>query len=566
MSIQILAPEVVSQIAAGEVVERPASVVKELVENSLDAGASQISIEVKGGGVTLIRVIDNGVGIPSGNVELAFHRHATSKINSLADLENSLSLGFRGEALPSIAAVAQVDFLTRGKEEIAGTYISLRDGKIVERGNRACPEGTTAVVRGLFRNVPARLKFLKSSATENSHIVDFINQYSLAFPEVRFSLIIDGRRVLHTSGSGRLKDVLVEVYGLETAQAMLEIKAKDNEDRLAPMISGYISPPSVSRASRGYLSFFINQRWIQSRLLARAVEKAYEGMLMTGRYPIAIINLSLSPQWVDVNVHPSKREVRFRQDQAIFSAVYEAVHRKLTEHSPVPQMKPQQILAPSLEQMQLSPVPHPSEVSVSLPSSPTPEAASPEVPILRVLGQLASTYIIAEGPDGLYLIDQHSAHERVMFENILAQRAQRKVEIQGLLEPLTIELNTRQTEQLNSRGELLTQFGIEIEPFGDRTYLIRAIPAMLKVEKVAEVVREILDSPEEDAAAKWEERIALSIACHSALRAGQNLDQEEIKELVRQLEQTTSPRTCPHGRPTMIHLSALQLAREFGRS
>jgi DNA mismatch repair protein MutL len=566
MPIQILAPEVVSQIAAGEVVERPASVVKELVENSLDAGASQISIEVKGGGVTLIRVIDNGVGIPSVNVELAFHRHATSKITSLSDLENSLSLGFRGEALPSIAAVAQVDFLARGKEEIAGTYISLRDGKIVERGNRACPEGTTAVVRGLFRNVPARLKFLKSSATENSHIVDFVNQYSLAFPEVRFSLIIDGRRVLHTSGSGRLKDVLVEVYGLQTAQAMLEIKAKDSEDRLIPMISGYISPPSVSRASRGYLSFFINQRWIQSRLLARAVEKAYEGMLMTGRYPIAIINLSLSPQGVDVNVHPSKREVRFRQDQAIFSAVYEAVHRKLTEQSPVPQMKPQQVLTPSLEQLQISPMPRPSEVSVSPPSPPTLETASSEVPILRVLGQLASTYIIAEGPDGLYLIDQHSAHERVMFENILAQRAQRKVEIQGLLEPLTIELNTRQTEQLNSRGEALTQFGIEIEPFGDRTYLIRAIPAMLKVEKVAEVVREILDSLEEDAAAKWDERIALSIACHSALRAGQNLGQEEIKELVRQLEQTTSPRTCPHGRPTMIHLSALQLAREFGRS
>ena len=560
MPIHILAPDVISKIAAGEVVERPASVVKELVENSLDAGASQVSIEVKGGGVSFIRVSDNGVGIPGNEVELAFHRYATSKINSLTDLESSLSLGFRGEALPSIAAVAQVEVLTRSKEEVAGTYLSLRDGQVVERGIRGCPQGTIVTIRGLFRNFPARLKFLKSTTTENSHITELVSQYSLAFPGLRFALLIDGRRVLHTPGSGRLRDALVEVYGLEIAQAMLEIGTDSKEGRLVPQVSGYVGLPSISRASRSYLSFFINHRWVQSRLLARAVEKAYEGLLMVGRYPIAIINLSLPPQWVDVNVHPTKREVKFHQEAVIFNTVYGVVRRALAERMPIPEVKPS--LAPlplthgtPIEEKKLSP---------ALPLTPEPPPSG--VPVLRVLGQLASTYIIAEGPDGLYLIDQHAAHERVVFDKVLAQWAQREVEIQAFLEPLTIELSAKQEEVLRANHEVMAQFGFTMEPFGDRTYRLRAAPAMLKGQEVIEAVKETLDSIEDKTAPiKGEERIALSLACHSAVRAGQILSPEEMRELVKQLERTPLPRTCPHGRPTMIHLSSGQLEKEFGR-
>jgi DNA mismatch repair protein MutL len=564
MPIRVLAPEVVSKIAAGEVVERPASVVKELMDNSLDAGASQIDIEVRGGGVNFIRVSDNGVGIPQGEVELAFHRYATSKITSLADLEKTTSLGFRGEALPSIAQVAQVELLTRSREEMPGTYLCLREGASVERGVRASPQGTTVTVRNLFRNVPARLKFLKSSTTEDSHITDLVSQYSLAFPGVRFGLIIDGRRVLHTPGNGRLRDVLVQVYGLETAQAMLEIGKSDKEGGLAPAVSGYISPPSLSRAKRSYLSFFVNRRWIQSRLMVRAVEKAYEGLLMVGRYPIAAINLSLLPQWIDVNVHPTKREVRFSQESIIFNTVYGTVRRTLVERVPVPEvsLSPHPVFTP--EQQPLEGPSDDKKPGFVLPL--IPHVAPSGLPVLRVLGQLGNTYIIAEGPDGLYLIDQHAAHERILFEKILTQWAQRGVEIQSLLEPLTIELSLKQEELLGAKGEMLAQFGFTIEPFGDRTYLLRAVPAILGGRGISEAVKETIDSLEGEATpAKGEERVALSLACHSAVRAGQTLDPEEMRELVKQLEKATSPRNCPHGRPTMVHLSSGRLEKEFGR-
>ena len=552
MPIHPLSPEVVSQIAAGEVVERPASVVKELVENSLDAGASSIGIETKGGGVSFIKVVDDGIGIPSDEVELAFHRYATSKIDSLADLGRTSSLGFRGEALPSIAAVAQVEVLTRTAEEGAGTWLYLENGQVVKKGIKGCPQGATLIVKNLFRRVPARLKFLKSTATEDSHIAELVSQYSLAFPEVRFTLVMNGRRVLQTSGKGSLRDALVEVYGLEVAQAMLEIEARGEG---FAKVSGFVSPPPISRTSRSYLSFFVNRRWVQSRLLARAVEKAYEGLLMSGRYPIVVLNISLSPEEVDVNVHPTKREVRFHKENALFTAVYEAVERELKRQKRMPELKLYPV--PSLETRQ------PLQTGLSISPS---EIAPPSRLILRVLGQLASTYIIAEGEDGLYLIDQHAAHERVLYERALAQLSQRKVEVQGLLEPLTIELDARQKGLLDSQRGILAQFGFDIEPFGGRTYLVRAVPTMLGKEKIEEAVKEMVDNLGEEASStKREEKVAVSLACHSAVRAGQVLSPEETRELIRQLEETSSPRTCPHGRPTMIHLSSEQLGKQFGR-
>jgi DNA mismatch repair protein MutL len=435
---------------------------------------------------------------------------------------------------------------------------------VIERGKRACPQGTTVTVRELFRNFPARLKFLKSPNTENGHITDLLSNYSLAFPGVRFSLILDGRRVLHAPGSGKLRDALVEVYGLKIAQGMLEVGESSNEGKPAPQVSGYISPPPISRTNRSYLSFFVNRRWIQSRLLARAVEKAYDGLLMRGRYPMAVINLSLSPGWVDVNVHPAKREVRFSQEPVIFNTVYGVVRHALSEQMPIPEFRPLPAQVSSYEQ-----TPQASWRVAEKPilANLIPEASFKGMPILRVLGQLANTYIIAEGPDGLYLIDQHAAHERILFERILTQREQRKVEIQPLLEPLSIELDAKQGELLNAKGEMLAQFGFTIEAFGVRTFLLRAVPSVLGRERVGEAVKEILNSlKEESPLSKIEEKVALSLACHSAIRAGKVLSQEEMRTLLQQLEEAAFPRTCPHGRPTMVHLSSGRLEREFGRN
>jgi len=569
MPIKVLDPEIVSRIAAGEVVERPASVVKELVENALDAGSSQISVEVRGGGVSLIRVIDDGVGIPSGEVELAFERYATSKIGNLEDLESILSLGFRGEALPSVATVAQIDVVTCAAGESAGTYLSLTDGIATNRESQGRSQGTTVTVRNLFRKVPARLKFLKSQATENSHIAHVVTLYALGFPEVRFALSIDGRVALRTPGSGQLIDSIVEVYGLEVARNMLEIGDGGWEGGTSipsPQVTGMVGSPSISRSNRGYLTFFINRRWVNSRLLARAVEEAYHGLLMEGKRPIAIINISLPPSEVDINIHPTKTEVKFRNEHIIFTAVQKAVRQALVGLMPVPKIEEVvTTYGPTSVPRQVPLTPARSSSLVTSPLA-VPQTPSMCLPVLRVLGQLLTSYIIAEGPDGLYLIDQHAAHERILFEKIKAQRSQQEIEVQGLLEPVTLEINPKRAEVLKSHCEDLAEFGFSIEPFGDRTYLVRAVPVLLHDKDWSGMLRQLLDSLSEGDRTNWVESVAISMACHSAVRAGQALTDDEMRELVRQLEQTALPNTCPHGRPTMIRLSSGQLEREFGRS
>jgi DNA mismatch repair protein MutL len=545
MPIKILAREVVSKIAAGEVVERPASVVKELAENALDAGATQINVEAQGGGINLIRVTDNGSGIPANDVELAFHRYATSKIDLLTDLEKISTLGFRGEALPSIAAIAEVEILTKTDGDAAGTYLYLKNGSVTKREKRSRPHGTTVTVHHLFRDFPARLKFLKSATTENGHIANLLSQYALAFPEVKFNLVLDGKLTLKTPGNGNLRDVVAEVYGLEVARQMLEI---DGAEQLLNTV-GLVSPPSIARSSRGYLSFSVNRRWVRSSLLARAAEDAYHALLMTGRHPIVILNISLPPQEIDVNVHPTKTEVKFRNSQTIYAAVQKSINKVLVK-APPPEIKTG---TPSF-------TPPPSLWTVK-------GAETTSLPILRVVGQLACNYIMAEGPEGLYLIDQHAAHERILFEKILAQRSQQKIEVQGLLEPVTVELSPKQEEVLKTKGELLGEFGFNLEPFGARSYLLRAVPAMMKEGNLTEAVKTLLDSlAAEEEPSKREENIAQSLACHGAVKAGQSLTAEEMRELIKQLEQTNQPRTCPHGRPTMLHLSSQQLDKEFGRT
>ncbi len=568
MPIKVLDPQVVSKIAAGEVVERPASVVKELVENSLDAGASQITVEAQGGGVSLLKVTDNGCGIPADEVELAFSRHATSKVSALADLEKISTLGFRGEALPSITAVADVEIVTKTADGAAASYLRLANDKIVQREKRSRPQGTTVTVRHLFRYFPARLKFLKSQTTENSHIANLLTQYALAFPEVKFSIAIDGRLTLRTSGNGNQRDVVAEVYSLEVAQQMLEL---DETDQIHT-VSGLVSPTSLSRSNRNYLSFFVNRRWVRSSLLTRATEDAYQGLLMTGKHPIVIINVSLPPQELDVNVHPTKTEVKFRNNQPVYAAVAKAIKNVLAQ-APLPRLKATAATAPPAPHLftaeadsKVAPLPTTQYPAPSPAGSIVKNGAAPALPILRVLGQLASSYIMAEGPEGLYLVDQHAAHERVIFDKVLAQRSQHKVEVQGLLEPLNIELSPKQEEILNSRGQLLSQFGFSLEHFGGRSYLLRAVPAVMAGANLIEAVRSLLDSlGNDEEPSQREEKIAQSLACHGAVKAGQSLTMEEMRGLIRQLEETDSPRTCPHGRPTMIYLSSKQLEKEFGR-
>jgi DNA mismatch repair protein MutL len=559
MPIRALDPKVVARIAAGEVVARPASVVKELVENSLDAGSSQISVEASGGGVSLIKVTDNGSGIASGEIELAFDRYATSKLENLEDLESISSLGFRGEALPSIAAVAQVDMVSCAAGEKAGTYLGLRDGTVTNRGRQGRSQGTTVTVRNLFRKIPARLKFLKSPATENGHIANVVSQYALAFPEVKFSLFLDGRVALRTSGSGKLIDSIVDVHGAEVAENMIGLK-----EETSSQVSGMVGLPKLSRSGRGYLSFFVNRRWVNSRLLAKAVEEAYHGLLMVGRHPIAVINISLPLGEVDVNIHPTKSEVKFSDERVVFSTVHRAVRQALTEQVPVPQVEAE-VAKPVFPSAVRETTSVPYAGTVAKPSfSPLTPAMS--LPVLRVLGQLDNSYIIAEGPDGLYLIDQHAAHERVQFEKIERQRSQRQIEVQGMLEPMTLEVSPRQEAVLRSCYQDLAEFGFAIEPFGDRTFLVRAVPALLHDKDWPGMLRELLDSLSEGDKGDWAEDVAKSMACHSAVRAGQTLAEDEMRELVRQLEQSATPHTCPHGRPTMIHLSSGQLKREFGRT
>jgi DNA mismatch repair protein MutL len=459
----------------------------------------------------------------------------------------------------------------------------MREGVIAGHGVRGHSRGTTVAVHNLFRNIPARLKFLKSTATENSHIAQVVSQYALAYPEIKFSLTIDGRNVLSTTGSGNLTDAVLTVYGLDTARGMLEIKregkwGQSKADSIT--VSGLVGTPQIARTSRDYLSFFVNRRWINSRLLLRAVEDAYHGMLTVGKHPVVVLNIELSTRDIDVNIHPAKSEIKFQNERAVFGAVQKAVRGTLASLTPVPLIEqPATTYTPSSPTHTEHPTPVPGERNILPTDEPTatPLTSSPHptpmfaLPALRLLGQLAATYIIAEGPDGLYLIDQHAAHERIRFERVERQRSQRGVEVQGFLEPAIFEATPRQNALLKLQqpesslplSENLAGFGFELEPFGNNTYLVRAAPAGLDVKGCLATIRELLDSPPEGKS--WTERIAVSIACHGAVKAGQVLSDSEMRELVRELEQTSTPHTCPHGRPTMIHLNLSQLEKDFKR-
>lgn len=579
--IRVLAPEVAARIAAGEVVERPASVVKELVENALDAGASRVSVEIAAGGLESVRVTDDGCGIEPAELLTAFERHATSKLADDADLARVLTLGFRGEALPSIAAVAEVEVVSRPPGAESGAFARLVPEAPAEIGSRGAPVGTQISVGHLFGRVPARRKFLRTPSAESNAIASVVTHYALAYPEVRFSLTLDGRQSFATPGSGDLRDAAAAVYGLATAAEMLAV---EGEGPLA--VSGLAGAPSLSRASRAYVSLFVNRRWIQNRRLAYAVQEAYQGLLMTGRHPIAVLNIACPYEDVDVNVHPTKSEVRFRDESAVFGAVQRAVRSALVARSPVPAgvtaeaglvLSPQPWTPPLWERgfrREASP-PHPA---VGLKAAPQTEngAAGPQtsvgvttaaaaLPVLRVIGQFGSVYVIAEGPDGMYMIDQHAAHERVLYEQFCLARAARRPDVQGLLEPVSLDLSPRLRTLVAEEGEALSGHGFGIEPFGEGSLILRSLPAPLGRGDVREAVESFLESLLSEEEGDRRDRVAMSLACHGAIRAGKTLTLDEMRELMRQLEASESPHTCPHGRPTMVHMSAEALARGFGR-
>lgn len=587
MPIRLLSSEVASQIAAGEVIERPASVVKELLENSLDAGARSITITIQEAGKKLIEVADDGSGIPSAELELAVARHATSKLARSDELFSISTLGFRGEALASIGSVARMTITSRVQNEQEGARLRVEGGMTSQLTKVGTTVGTTVRVEDLFYNIPARLKFLKSDVTERRAIDVLVTRYALAYPDRRFKLSDGKNIVLQTSGDGDRRAILAALYGVDVAKQMLEIISEEEGSSL----TGFISPTSLTRSNRREITFFINGRWVHDVSLSTALLQAYHTLLMVGRYPLTALFLEISPEEGDVNVHPAKAEVRFRNQDKVFSFVQRSARKTLLAYSPVPNV------APSLwgiartvpadgprntgldwaigHDEDLSRFSHsesPAAVQSVQPSTATqPPITTPQqgsIPLLRLIGQIGATYLVAEGPDGLYLVDQHAAHERVLFEKLMAQHAMKNIPSQSLLTPAVVTLPPQSSSLLITQLPLLQHFGFDVEEFGPNTFQVRAMPALFMGSDPSVALRALVEDFEEDESPlqnEIEAKLAARVCKRIAVKAGQVLSNEEQRALLHDLEACDSPRTCPHGRPTMIHLSVDMLERQFGR-
>jgi DNA mismatch repair protein MutL len=589
--IHLLSPEVASQIAAGEVVERPASVVKELLENALDAGSRHITIHVREAGQRLVQVSDDGCGIPAGELLLSVERHATSKLNTADDLFRIRTLGFRGEALASIGSVARLTITSRVEDAATGSRLRVEAGQAEAVQPVGIPVGTIVSVEDLFYNVPVRLKFLKHPTTERRHIDELVTRYALAYPEVHFRLYQDERPSLMTSGNGNRREILATLYGVEVARQMMEVLAEEED----LSITGFISPISLTRSNRREITFFVNGRPVQDPALGTALVQAYHTLLMVGRYPLCILFLQLPPETVDVNVHPTKAEVRFKNGDLVFRGVQRAVRRALLAHTPVPSLgaslywQGAQPTTGSLRQVDpawgisADMKEHPAANTLPgegiITASPRQAGlAGAGVPLLRLVGQIASAYLVAEGPDGLYLIDQHAAHERVLFESFMtmwlesthaeAGSSAGTVPAQVLLQPVTVDLPPAPARLIEEQLPTLNHLGFQVEIFGKGSFLVRSIPSLLVGMDPAAALSVIVEDFEEDETplrAEAEARLIARVCKRAAIKAGQALSPEEQKALLNDLEACQSPRTCPHGRPTMIHLSVDLLERQFGR-
>jgi DNA mismatch repair protein MutL len=549
--ITILPAAVADGIAAGEVVDRPAAVVKELVENAIDAGASRIQVSIEGAGQRVIEVVDDGEGMTPVDLPLAFRRHATSKIRSLEDLRTIQTLGFRGEALASIAAVARVEAVSRPRDRGEGYRVLLEGGAQIAAGPAGSPAGTRVTVSRLFFNTPARLKFLKQPATETAAIVRMVGELALAQPAIAIMLDIDGRRVLETPGNADRRAAFAAVYDAPTAAAMLDV-----DDGI---VTGLISPPALHRASREHVVILLNGRRIHHRNLAFAAEQAYRGLREPDRYPLAVLDLRVDPAEVDVNVHPTKREVRFRNEGAIFGAVERACYRALRQ-SPIYELQ-SAAGGSGLELRETALTPHPNP-----PPQVREGREGSRLPPLEYIGQLLHGYLVAEAPRAVVLVDQHAAHERVLFDRIVRRLEQRQPSSQLLLIPQVLDLTPGQIAAFQEHEPWLQTLGFEGERFGPHTLRIRAAPADMPEARVARVLELLLTDllGERTPDRRLRETAAL-LACHSAVRFGDAMSPESARQLLSSLAMTEEPISCPHGRPTTVILPDDQLRRLFKR-
>lgn len=578
MKIKVLDPLIASKIAAGEVIERPSSVIKELVENSIDANSTTIEIEIINGGMDLIKIIDNGEGITKEDLPLAIKRHATSKIDTIDDLSYLTSMGFRGEALASIAAVSQMELSSKPLQSPAGSNIQVENSTILTEKPVSMINGTSIIVNNLFYNLPARKKFMSTQKSESNRILRLINHFGVTHPEIRFKLIIDEKQKINTIGNGELIHTIAKILSQNLANELIPVDFTDNDFK----ISGYISPPHISRTNRSNILYSVNKRIVKDKLITMALEQAYRGFLTVGRFPITVLDLSTNPSKVDINVHPRKDEVRFMNENEVFSFIQRSVRETLVEKHPVPNTfnstydTSYPLNSPTIKNLFTE---KPTDYNQIDPTKQKffdfdnnngqNTLQNTNFPILRAIGQIDSTYIIAEGENGMYILDQHACHEKINYEKIIESIGSNMMDMQLLMEPYLIDISTLKTKFLTKKLESLNANGVSIDQLDDQTIILKGVPATISNTKLNEFIKDIESFIESeldiDDALGTMSAIAASIACHSSIRAGDTIDINEMNLLLRDLENCIEPFHCPHGRPTIQNINIQQLNRMFIR-
>ncbi len=612
--IEILDEQTIDKIAAGEVVERPSSVVKELVENAIDAGASAVTVDIRDGGTAQIRVTDNGSGIDSDQIAIAFCRHSTSKIRSVDDLATISSLGFRGEALSSIAAVSEVELITKTVGSLTGSRYVIEGGKEISLEEVGAPDGTTIIVNNLFYNTPARRKFLKSPQTEASYISDLMDRFALSHPEVSFKFVNNGQIRLHTAGNSRLMDVIYQVYGRDISANLLEV----DETFDSFSVYGYIGKPSVSRGNRGCESYFINGRYIKSNLITKAVEDGFHGFLMQHRYPFTVLLISLDGRMVDVNVHPNKMEIRFSNEEEIYDKISDLIHRTLDSRELIPEVsvvredkgdaqpsydkreipepfeknrmekqnvkEPIRFDEPVAEESGAYPEETPEKNTVSIEKKEAGDIRQAELSDYtgeetrllseeargqhRIIGQLFDTYWLVEFGDRFYMIDQHAAHEKVLYEEMMGGYREKECYSQIINPPFVISLSMQEEMLLNRYMDEFERLGYVIEPFGGKDYAVRAVPANLyglnEQDLLSDMIDDLGDISEKDTPDLIAAKIA-AMSCKGAVKGAHTLSRAETEQLIDDLLKLDNPYFCPHGRPVIISMTKKEIEKEFKR-
>ena len=609
-NIAILNQETIDKIAAGEVVERPCSVVKELVENAIDAGSTAITVEIKEGGISFIRITDNGCGIERDQVAVAFYRHSTSKIRSAEDLLTVKSLGFRGEALSSISAVARVELITKTYDELTGTRYVIEGSKELSNEEIGAPDGTTFIVKDLFYNVPARRKFLKTAQTEGSYISDMVEKLALSHPDISFKFINNNQTKLHTSGNGNRKDIIYHIFGREISSSLLEVKHECEYFK----VEGFIGKPVITRGNRNYENYFINGRYVKSNILSRAIEEAYKSFLMQHQYPFTVLYFTFFSE-LDVNVHPTKMELRFDNNNEIYVELCDTIYAILSHKEMIPEVPVDSTPAPKkIVHEYKEPIPEPFEKrrinevraaesrsvygqsvtsAATEPTAKAPETSTAYEPAqvvtgtqqtlgdydkvfltesskkqFSIIGQLFKTYWLIEFEDKLYIIDQHAAHEKVLYEKTMARLANKDFTSQRISPPIVMTLDARECEMLEKYRPQIEQFGYEVEHFGGKEYMISAIPDNLFNIDMKDLFIEMLDDFSNATGRQTPDIITekvASMSCKAAVKGNDKLTLHEINELIDELLSLDNPYNCPHGRPTIISMSKYEIEKKFKR-